>query len=66
MEHLGKGIASHLPRVPYIVTYKYDNKGFHTFPDRASRCQHGGRWERSVETHTYPWPGPLDYAAAFL
>ena len=66
MEHLGEGIASHLPRVPYIVAYQYDYKGFPTFPDRAGRCQHGGRWELSDETHSCPQPGPLACAAAFL
>ena len=66
MEHLGEGIASHLQRVPYIVTYPYDYKGFHTFPDRVSPCEHGGRWERSSGTHTCPQPGPLACAAAFL
>ena len=66
MEHLGEGIASHVPRVPYIVAYQYDYKGFHTFPDRAGRCQHGGRWERSDEKHSCPRTGPLACAAAFL
>ena len=64
MEHLG--VATHLPRVPYVVTYQYDFKGFHTFPDRASRCHHGGKWERNQETHSCPLPGPLACAAAFL
>lgn len=31
MEHLAEGIASHLPRVPYIVEYQYDYKAFILF-----------------------------------
>jgi hypothetical protein len=67
MEHLAEGIASHIPRVPYIVEYQYDYKGFHTFPDRVGWCQRpDGQWERFDKIQSRPQPGPSGCVAAFL
>jgi hypothetical protein len=67
MEHLEEGIASHLPRVPYIVEHQYDHGGFHTFPDQARwYLGHNGQWEQTDQTKSNTRPGPLGSAAAFL
>lgn len=67
MEHLAGGTISCLPKVPYIVEYSYDSRGFHSFPSRAGWfTTEDGRWERHDKDKGRIRLGPLGSVAAFL